>query len=50
MQLKLKTRQVYDSKVRALDGVDLMVKGGNIFAPFGPNGSGKTTLMRILRT
>lgn len=42
--------KVYDGKVRALDGIDLKVTAGNVFALLGPNGSGKTTLMRILTT
>jgi ABC-2 type transport system ATP-binding protein len=34
----------------ALDGVDLEVDQGTIFALLGPNGAGKTTLVRILST
>jgi ABC-2 type transport system ATP-binding protein len=33
-----------------LDGVDLTVPAGQIFALLGPNGAGKTTLIRILAT
>jgi len=33
-----------------LDGVDLTVPTGSIFALLGPNGAGKTTLVRILAT
>lgn len=42
--------KVYNRTVRALDGVDLQVKKGRVFALLGPNGAGKTTLMRILTT
>lgn len=42
--------KVYDGNVRALDGVDLKVESGKIFALLGPNGAGKTTLIRILTT
>lgn len=34
----------------ALDGVDLQLYAGKIFALLGPNGSGKTTLFRLLCT
>src|SRR5262245_14638525 len=33
-----------------LDGVDLIVAEGTIFALLGPNGAGKTTMVRILST
>ena len=33
-----------------LDGVDLSVETGTVFALLGPNGAGKTTLIRILST
>lgn len=42
--------KVYAGTVRALDGVDLSLSAGRIFALLGPNGAGKTTLMRILTT
>jgi ABC-2 type transport system ATP-binding protein len=37
-------------KVRALDGVDLDVRGGTVLGLLGPNGAGKTTLVRVLTT
>lgn len=37
-------------KVKALDGVDLVVHSGTVMALLGPNGSGKTTFVRILTT
>jgi ABC-2 type transport system ATP-binding protein len=33
-----------------LDGIDLQVDAGTIFALLGPNGAGKTTVVRILST
>jgi ABC-2 type transport system ATP-binding protein len=36
--------------VHAVDGIDLDVPRGMIFAILGPNGAGKTTLMRMLAT
>lgn len=35
---------------RAVDGIDLDVARGAIFAVLGPNGAGKTTLVRMLAT
>lgn len=35
---------------RALDGISLQVKEGEIFGLLGPNGAGKTTFLRMLAT
>jgi ABC-2 type transport system ATP-binding protein len=42
-------RKSYGDKV-VLDGVDLAVPAGTIFALLGPNGAGKTTAVKILST
>jgi ABC-2 type transport system ATP-binding protein len=34
----------------ALDGIDLSVRRGEVFALLGPNGAGKTTTIRLLNT
>jgi len=36
------------NRIRALDGLDLEVSRGTIFALVGPNGAGKTTTVKIL--
>ena len=36
--------------MRAVDGVDLKVRRGEIFGFLGPNGAGKTTVIRMLVT
>ena len=42
-------RKSYGDKV-VLDGIDLQVAQGTIFALLGPNGAGKTTMVHILST
>src|SRR6478735_1222208 len=42
-------RKSYGTQV-VLDGIDLDVAEGTVFALLGPNGAGKTTMVRILST
>ncbi len=37
-------------ETRALDGFDLVVASGSVYALLGPNGAGKTTAVRVLTT
>src|SRR5215471_16714447 len=46
-------RRVFKTKrgsVTAVDGVDLVVRAGEIYGFLGPNGAGKTTTLRMLAT
>ncbi|CAB3746679.1 ABC transporter ATP-binding protein [Paraburkholderia solisilvae] len=40
--------KTYASGFRALNGIDLSIRRGEIFALLGPNGAGKTTLISIV--
>jgi ABC-2 type transport system ATP-binding protein len=42
-------RKAYGDKV-VLDGIDLRIPAGSVFALLGPNGAGKTTAVKILST
>ena len=46
--------RIYPSRqrreIRAVDGLDLTVRDGEIYGFLGPNGAGKTTVVRILTT
>jgi ABC-2 type transport system ATP-binding protein len=42
-------RKSFDGKV-VLDGIDLTVASGTVFALLGPNGAGKTTMVNIFAT
>lgn len=51
MNVVLQTKNLhktYDRKVKALEGVELEIKEGEVFGILGPNGAGKTTLIKIM--
>jgi len=41
-------KKIYDNGFKALNGIDLKISRGEIFALLGPNGAGKTTLISIV--
>ena len=42
--------KVYAGGIRAVDGVNLVIKPEEVFGLLGPNGAGKTTFIRMLTT
>ncbi len=46
--VEMKNLKKYFGEVRAVDGVDLDVKEGELLVLLGPSGCGKTTLMRMI--
>jgi ribose transport system ATP-binding protein len=48
LRLRIEGARKHYGGVRALDGVDLSVRGGEIHALLGENGAGKSTLMKVL--
>ena len=46
--IRIENLQKSYGKTRAVDGIDLTVGAGELFAFLGPNGAGKTTTIRIL--
>ena len=48
VMIRIENLQKSYGKTRALDGIDLMIEAGELFAFLGPNGAGKTTTIRIL--
>jgi ABC-2 type transport system ATP-binding protein len=48
--IEIKNLKKSFGKLLVLNGIDLSVKRGTIFALLGPNGAGKTTIVRILST
>ena len=46
--IKIKNLHKKFGKLTVLDGLDLDISSGGIFAILGPNGSGKTTLIKSI--
>ncbi|MBN2330407.1 MAG: ATP-binding cassette domain-containing protein [Candidatus Aenigmarchaeota archaeon] len=42
--------KVFNGRIKAVDGIDVEVRSGEIFGLLGPNGAGKTTTIRMLAT
>ena len=48
--INIKDLKKHFKEVKAVDGISLEIKKGELFSILGPNGAGKTTLVRMLTT
>jgi iron complex transport system ATP-binding protein len=48
IEIEVRGVKVYYKSVRALDGVSLSVRNGEVLSIIGPNGAGKSTLLRVI--
>jgi ABC-2 type transport system ATP-binding protein len=48
--IKINNLKKYYGKVKAVDGLNLNIKEGEIFGFVGPNGAGKTTTLKMIAT
>jgi iron complex transport system ATP-binding protein len=48
IEVRIKDVKVYYKSIKALDGVSLTVKRGEVLSVVGPNGAGKSTLLKVV--